>query len=133
MSATVTAAPGRGRAATATPDAGAAGISSALAAVVSPRFAVLQLLSEQPGIVCREIADALGMSRSGVLKYLGELERTGLVVGDARYGERRGRQVRYVVRDGAMLQVLGEIAEAIVPRGLEVLVRARRQSPPAAR
>ncbi|QZN85339.1 helix-turn-helix transcriptional regulator [Cellulomonas sp. C5510] len=112
------------------PDTAAGEISTALAAVVSPRFAVLQLLSARPGMICREIADALGMSRSGVLKYLGELERAGLVVGDAVLGERRGRQVRYAVRDGAVLQVVGEIADAIVPRGLEVLVGARRDSRP---
>ncbi|MBD3781132.1 MAG: helix-turn-helix transcriptional regulator [Micrococcales bacterium] len=109
-------------------DPAAGELSTALAAVVSPRFAVLQLLSARPGMICREIADALGMSRSGVLKYLGELERAGLVVGDALLGERRGRQVRYAVRDGAVLQVVGEIADAIVPRGLEVLVGARRDT-----
>ena len=68
--------------------------TAVLSALAEPtRLRMLETLARDGDGTATTLAEELPISRPAVIKHLGVLDRAGLV-----HGERRGREVRYVVR-----------------------------------
>ncbi len=70
------------------------------------RIRLLDLLLERGEATASTLAAALPITRQGVSKHLAILERAGLVT-----PRRRGREVRYAVREESLDQARGALAQ----------------------
>ncbi len=70
------------------------------------RLRVLDLLLERGEVTASALAAALPITRQGIAKHLGVLERSGLVV-----SRRAGREVRFAVRGEGLDQARRRMAQ----------------------
>ena len=90
------------------------------------QFAVLTIISENPGIRQTEVCDALGIQKTNFVPLLNELQRRGLALRKAVAGDRRSSALHLTSQGNAILQRARIIHEAYESRFVTRLGRRGR-------
>jgi DNA-binding MarR family transcriptional regulator len=90
------------------------------------QFAVLTIISENPGVRQTEVCDALGIQKANFVPLLNELERRGLALRKSVAADRRSSALHLTPLGNVTLQRARTIHEAYEHRFVTRLGRRRR-------